>query len=683
MSSIERTAYPRFTRAPSIKELREIYTPTPTDVAFVATKARGPAQKFALMILLKVYQRLHYFPDPQSIPGALISHIRSVMKLPDDLVPDISPATLYRYYGSLREHLELTSQGKHVRHVAALAMHSAAQVMENPADLINAALETLLLEHCELPAFSTLDRMAGRIRRLVNRGIYQSVFARIAETEQQALSRLLEPDGSSRFTAFDRIKDAPKSATLTHLDEWLNRLTWLQSWGTTEPFVEGVRSSKITHLAQEARSLYPSDLQDFSAPRRLTLLACLLSQATVATRDEIVQMFLKRMSKLTEKAKQELLRLREEERATTEHLVEVLADVVQVSADAKDETEGGTQVRAVLDREGGTAKLLEQCEQVSAHHGDRYQPFVKKFYGSHRKALFRVIKTLDMRSTTSDQALIDAMQFIIAHEHSPKQYLEATFELSFANKKWQRTVLVRRKGKTWFRRQQLETCVFSYLADELKSGDLCVIGSEQFADYRDQLLSWETCKPKVAAYCQQLGLPATAEGLVEHLRTWLTEIAAEVDRTRPGNQELMINEKGEPSLKKLKAKAQPAGLLELEEALHAKIPERHLLDVLVRIERLTGFSRHLGPLSGNEPKRDDAWERQLLAIFTYATNLGPHQMARHLRGTLNADQIAHVNRRHITAEKLDAALRDVKNCFNRYTLPHYWGEEKRAASDGT
>src|SRR5260370_42035103 len=58
-------------------------------------------------------------------------------------------------------------------------------------------------------------------------------------------------------------------------------------------------------------------------------------------------------------------------------------------------------------------------------------------------------------------------------------------------------------------------------------------------------------------------------------------------------------------------------------------------------------------------------------------------MARHLRGTLDADQIAHINRRHITVEKLDAALRDVINCFNRYTLPHYWGEEKRAAADGT
>jgi phosphoglycerate dehydrogenase-like enzyme len=76
------------------------------------------------------------------------------------------------------------------------------------------------------------------------------------------------------------------------------------------------------------------------------------------------------------------------------------------------------------------------------------------------------------------------MRFIIANEQSPKQYMEATFDLPFASKKWQRTVLVRRKGKTWFARHHLETCVFSYLAEELKSGDLCVAGSEQFTPNR-------------------------------------------------------------------------------------------------------------------------------------------------------------------------------------------------------
>ena len=191
MTAIERTAYPRFTRAPSVKELRDIYTPTPGDVAFVATKARGPSQKFALMILLKVYQRLHYFPEPQTIPGAVIGHIRVVMKLEANLVPDISPATLQRYHVALREHLEITTLGKQGRHVATRAMHTSAQVMNNPADLINAAIEMLLAEQCELPAFSTLDRLARRIRTLVNGGIYQRILANLSDAEQQALSGLL------------------------------------------------------------------------------------------------------------------------------------------------------------------------------------------------------------------------------------------------------------------------------------------------------------------------------------------------------------------------------------------------------------------------------------------------------------------------------------------------------------
>ena len=684
MTSIERTAYPRFTRAPSVKELREIYTPTSTDIAFVATTARGPAQKFGLMILLKVYQRLGYFPKPETIPGAIIGHIRAVMKLPADLVPDIaSNHTLYRYYAAIREHLEIQSEGKHIRHVAAQAMHQAAQVMENPADLISAAIEILVKEHCELPGFSTLERMARRIRNLVNRGIYQSVADRLTEAEQQALFSLIARDGAESFTAFNRIKEAPKSATLTHLDEWLSRLTWLQSLGNMQPLVEGLRYAKVKHLAEEAHSLHATNLWDFAASKRLTLLVCLIAQAQVSTRDEILQMFTKRMSKLTSRAKEELERLREGERSTSEHLVEVLSDVLQVTTETQDPASADRQIREVLEREGGAAHLLEQCEQVAAHHGDRYQPFVWRCYTSHRKALFRVIKTLEFQSTTSDQALIDAMNFIIAHEQDPKKYLETTIDLSFASKKWLRTVMVRRKSKSWFIRQHLETCVFSYVAAELKTGDLCVAGSEQFADYREQLLSWEECEPKVAEYCQRLDLPMTAEGFVEHLRTRLTEVAANVDRTRPENRELIINERGEPSLKRLQAKAAPQGLAQLEEALREKIPERHLLDVLARIDHVTDFTRHFGPLSGNEPKTADAKVRQLLTIFAYGTHLGPHQMARHLRGALNADQIAHLNRRHFTAEKLEAAIRDIVNRFHRFTLPRYWGDEKRVAADGT
>lgn len=182
MTAIERTAYPRFTRAPSVKDLRTIYTPTPTDMPFAAITARGPAQKFGLMILLKVYQPLRYFPKPEAIPGAIMSHIRSVLKLDADLVPDIaSNHTLYRYHTTIRKHLEMISYGKHTRHIAASAMYQAAQSMESPADLISAAVEVLVKEQCELPAFGTLERMARRIR--TNDEIYTPLTRRRSPDE--------------------------------------------------------------------------------------------------------------------------------------------------------------------------------------------------------------------------------------------------------------------------------------------------------------------------------------------------------------------------------------------------------------------------------------------------------------------------------------------------------------------
>ena len=683
MTAIERTAYRRFTRAPSIKELQTLYTPTPDDVAFVSTTARGPAQTFALMILLKVFQKLGYFPAPQEIPGAIISHIRAVMKLKDDVVPDITPRTLYKYHVAIRTHLKVNNDIKQIRHIAGKAIAEVVLVMDDPADLINVAIETLIKENCELPAFSTLETLASRIRKMAHGRLFQTVLTRLSEAERALLEHLIDKEAPGHYTDFNRIKEAPKSATLTHLSDWLTRLTWLLSFGNMERLLEGIPAVKIATFAAEARALHATNLWDFLPPRRFTLLVCLLHQATVSTRDEVVDMFLKRMHKLRDRAKEELEHLREKERGTTEHLIAVFSDILQTTTETQDHAAIGKGVSEVLSREGGAAHLLEQCENVSAHHGNRYQPLLWRFYSSHRRALFRVIKTLDLRSTTQDQTLMNAVAFILEHEQDPKKFLPATLDLSFASGDWQRTVMVRRKRKDGYIRQHLETCVFSYVAAELKSGDLAVRGSEQYADYREQLLSWEACEPKVAEYCQKLGFPATADEFVEQLRTQLTQVSTEVDRGYPENKELVISEKGEPVLKKTPAKVQPKGLAKLEAALHARMPEQHLLDILCRMDYWTNWSRHLGPLSGSDPKMEDVRARDILTTFAYATNLGPAQMACHLRGGVSAETIAHINRRHVTTERLDAANRDIIDRFSRCVLPRCWGDEKRVATDGT
>ena len=85
MASIERTAYPRFKRYYTAKELQEIYTPKPSEIAFGRTATTGEENYLNLIVLLKSFQRLGYFPKLSDIPDRVINYIRTFLKLPPNL----------------------------------------------------------------------------------------------------------------------------------------------------------------------------------------------------------------------------------------------------------------------------------------------------------------------------------------------------------------------------------------------------------------------------------------------------------------------------------------------------------------------------------------------------------------------------------------------------------------------
>ena len=63
--------------------------------------------------------------------------------------------------------------------------------MNPPADLINAAIEELVQNHYELPAFGTLNRIAQRVHAVVQRRLAQQVFSRLTTAQTQQLDLLL------------------------------------------------------------------------------------------------------------------------------------------------------------------------------------------------------------------------------------------------------------------------------------------------------------------------------------------------------------------------------------------------------------------------------------------------------------------------------------------------------------
>jgi hypothetical protein len=136
MTAIERTAYPCFKPQPTPKELTELYTPTTEEMAFAQAQVASKAGLFRLLILLKAFQRLGYFPPSACIPVPVISHLRSWLKLPAQVSPLAPLRTLHRYQQAIRSYLRVNAYNQSAQQVATAAITKAAQVMDHPADLI-------------------------------------------------------------------------------------------------------------------------------------------------------------------------------------------------------------------------------------------------------------------------------------------------------------------------------------------------------------------------------------------------------------------------------------------------------------------------------------------------------------------------------------------------------------------
>lgn len=683
LASIERTAYPRLKRILTVKELTEVYTPTQTEIQFGYTVARGEVPLLSLLLLLKTFQRLGYFPRLTDIPTAIVNHVATRLGLAAGVMPAIGTTTLYKYHRAIREYLKVIPYSKSARHIIVESIYKAAQVMDNPSDLINVAIAELVNQRYELPAFSTLDRSARRVRTLVNGGFFQKVLSRLDDPQVECLEELLKTDPQQSRSPYNALKQFPKSPTLSHLKALLSHLTWLQSLENVEQLLKDIPPLKIQHFAAEAKALDVREIRDFSPPKRYTILLCLIAQSKIQVRDNLATMFLKRINTIHKRGKEELEKLREQHRQKTENLVAAFTDVLQLLEGEPEETQTALRFKNLLKAHGGVSQLLGDCEAVASYSGNNYLPLLWKFYRQNRRTLFGIIRALELESTSSDQSLMDAINFLLTLEDRRSEWIEAKVELSFASELWQRTVLARKEGSTVYIRRHFEVCVFSYLAAELKSGDICIKGSGTFADYREQLLPWFECESMLADYCSELGFASTASGFVNNLRSWLEQTAKTVDKGYPNNGLVVINEAGEPVLKRLKTQGQRSSVQALEAAIHQRLPERNLIDILHNVEYWINWTRHFGPLSGSEPKLERPTERYLLTTFAYGCNLGASQGARHMRGVVTPRMLSFINRRHINVQKLNEALKEIINVYHQLALPKLWGDSKIAAADGT
>ncbi|MFF4867372.1 transposase [Streptomyces sp. NPDC001231] len=291
--------------------------------------------------------------------------------------------------------------------------------------------------------------------------------------------------------------------------------------------------------------------------------------------------------------------------------------------------------------------------------------------------------------------MLDALAHAQRHQSARGEYITALDEegkevdISFATQNWRRAVADKtRSGQ--FVRKHFEAMVFTALAEELRTGDVAVVGSEEYADWSEQLLAWEVVQEKLAAYLVEVGLAEegeTAEFDAQFFRRQLEDklrgATAAADAGYPDNEGLVIDpETGTPALKPHRSEGQRPSAKRLEQEIKARMPERSLMGIVARTAYWVEWWRRFGPASGNEPKLEDPFGRYVITTFVKGTNMGPYEAARHIPG-VSGHELSYVANRHFSIALLNEAIADLVNAHARLDISQAWGDGTAVAADGT
>jgi hypothetical protein len=103
LTTVERTAYPRFDKNINSKSIIKFYTPNHEELELAHRIAKGQVQILNFIVMLKSFQRLGYFPKADDVPVEIVKYISSRLKIPSDIEFALPERTRYRYKISIRE----------------------------------------------------------------------------------------------------------------------------------------------------------------------------------------------------------------------------------------------------------------------------------------------------------------------------------------------------------------------------------------------------------------------------------------------------------------------------------------------------------------------------------------------------------------------------------------------------
>jgi TnpA family transposase len=621
----------------------------------VSDPATLPAQVVAF-----VAEQLNSSPEvlkgygDRSRRGTRVAHIRSIC----------------RYLG-LRP-LKPTDEGR----LEAFLRTKVAQTGSTSA-LTDLAEGWLLSEGLLRPAATTLDRLVRHVRTTAEEELFSHLCHQLSDAQGARLDALCKTSGGeSPLAALRAPPRAPSAASI--------RLQCQQLTAVREVLVDPIDWGPITpnrrrQWAAIVRRLYARDLSRYPAPKRLTLLLAFLSVRVEELTDAIVEMFDALVGGVFTDAGDELIAFKAQQadaRADHARLFAAVAEVLLDQAIPSEAVRDEIFRRVPPDRLGRLVEEvkafdLSQTENLFALLKDRF-PYIRSFVPE-------VLATLRFASTREDATLLEAIETLRVMSDEHRRKVPQGAAVGFIPSRWTKVV----SSPAGVDRRAWELSLVSAMRAALRAGELTVEGSRRYTPWDTDLYSQEAWTRRRDSWFGERGLPHGGAAFLANLSEEVHRVTLMVAERLDGNSAARV-EDGKLMLEALERIELPLSAEQARERLTRMLPLVTLPELLLEVDRWTGFSRdllHLTARGEPSPRHVAATRPALFAVLVAeATNMALATMSR--AAGIPYGQLVRVHDWCFREETLRRAIATVIDYHRGLPLARSFGSGTTSSSDG-
>ncbi len=360
----------------------------------------------------------------------------------------------------------------------------------------------------------------------------------------------------------------------------------------------------------------------------------------------------------------------------------LLDDILDVVLDAEfDDAAVGAGVRGLgSDRLAGAAR--SENDRLPRDGG--HLELMEARFSHVRSFAPQVLGALTFAASVSPSEVLDAVVLLQAMNAGGRRHVPDDAPVNFVPARWRPYLdAAFGAGDANLYKHYWELCVLFALQGGPRSGEIWVKGSRRYADPASYLITVEAWPARRGEVMELTKMPAT-------FAERLTAVDAEMSRYLDDLEALLadpdspvsVDADGQLHLKALTAEVIDPELLAERDAVVARLPRVPLTELLIEVDRESGFSAYLTHAGGASPRHPELEHRRNLyaAILSLACNFGSTCMAE-LTG-ISADTIDWTIRWYLREDTLRAANAAIVNAHHRHPLAASQGGGTLSSSDG-